>query len=360
MINFAHSSFNRIIIHRIFAKNRNEEHSSVEHENQLIFADNEVRKIIKERVNDACGKQSKSFKLQIAKVNEGSFFHLSNDTHSLNETDFIARSKEIATLLGIAQKRSIIPGGFLIIIEGMTDEQNKFVLVIKAELQEAFTTKIDQETNKKQIEVLREIFLSPAEKFFKIGIICQAENPEEIFPNNEFSCMIHDDQFRPGGTPAEFFYSDFLGFSLDKNEKILTKGFYQDTKAVIMNSNVDNNTKKSCLNALKTIYKQDQTGIIDPTEFGERFLPQEVRQPYAANVLAQPKYNRPFTKDLSIMGRELKNRVLNFRNKITVQGPEELFDESIKIVKSVEEAAESLQNPNNTLLEIKGTPYSNG
>lgn len=358
MINFAHSRFNRIIIHRIFAKKRDEEHSSVEHENQLIVADDEVRRIIKERVNEACGKQSKSFKLQIAKVNEGAFFHLAKDTHSLSESDFITRSKKIATLLGVAQKRTIIPGGFLIIIEGVTDEQNNFMLVIKAELQEAFTTKFDQETNKKQIEVLREIFLSPAEKFFKIGIICQSENPEENFPNNEFSCMIHDDQFRPGGIPAEFFYSDFLGFSLDKNEKILTKGFYQDTKSVIMNSNVENDTKKSCLNALRTIYKQDQTGIIDPTEFGERFLPPEVREPYAANVLAQPKYNRPFTKDLSIMGRELTNRIMHFRNKITVQGPEELFDESIKVVKSVEEAVESLQNPNNTLLEIKGTPYN--
>jgi len=362
MINFAHSTFNRIIIHRVYQKSRTEEHSSVEHENQLIIADDEAQEIIKSRVNEACGRQSKSFKLQVAQIQNGSFFSLAKDTYTLNDDDFVTRSKEIVSLLGSAQKRSNIPGGFLLIIDGLTDDNMNFVLVIKAELQEAFKTNLDLSTNRRQIEVLKDIFLSPAEKFFKIGILRQAVNPDETYPNNDFSCMIYDDQFRPGGEPAEFFYKDFLGFSIDKNEKMLTKGFFEDTKSVIDAHAGNYEVKKDCLAALRTVYKQDQTGIIDPVDFGERFLPPQIREHYAANVLSHPKYSRPFTKDLALMGRELTRRVMSFRNKVSVTAPEDVFDESVTVIRTVEEAVQALTEAEgaSTLLKIKGIPYENG
>lgn len=212
MINFAHTVFNRIIIHRIYAKKRDEEHSSVEHEDKLVTAQQEVRDIIKERVNEACGKQSKSFKLRIENTQVGYFFDLAKDANTLSNEDFVKRSQKIATLLGCAQKRSNTPGGFLIIIDGSTDDNNIFMLIIKAELQEAFTTKTDNLTKTKQIEVLREIFLSPAEKFFKIGVMWESTNLGENEPNDKYSCMIHDDQFRPSNAPAGFFLPGLFGF----------------------------------------------------------------------------------------------------------------------------------------------------
>lgn len=361
MINFAHSTFNRIIIHRVHPKSKKEEHSSVEHEDELITADDEAQEIIKSRVTEACGRQSKSFNLQIAQVQDGHFFSLAKDTYNLNEGEFIARSKVIASLLGSSQKRSNIPGGILIVIDGVTDDNMNFVLVVKAELQQAFKTNLNTATRRRQIEVLKDIFLSPAEKFFKIGILRQAINPGETYPNSDFSCMIYDDQFRPGGEPAEFFYKDFLGFSIDKNEKWLTKGFFDDTKSVIETHARSYEDKKECIAALRTVYKQDQTGIIDPVDFGERFLSADIRGHYAANVLNLPKYSRPFVKDLALMGRELDRRVMTFRNKVNVIAPEETFDESVTVITTIEEAVQSLEDGGvSTLLKINGTPYENG
>ncbi len=360
MINFAFSRFNRIIIHRVHQKQRADDHSFVEHEDQLVIADSEAQDIIKRRVTDACGRQSRSFKLQISQVENGSFFSLAKDIFSLNDQDFITRSKEVASLLGSAQKRANIPGGVLIVIDGVTDDNLNFILVVKAELQEAFKTSLDSSTNQRQIEVLKEIFLSPAEKFFKIGLLRQAINENETYPNNDFSSMIYDDQFRPGGEPAEFFYKDFLGFSIDKNEKILTKSFFEDTKNIILSHAESPEVKRDCLSALRTLYKQDQTGIIDPIDFGARYLPDGIKGQYSANVLSHPKYNRPFTKDLALMGRELTKRIMSFRNKVNVTAPEELFDENVTVIRTIEEATEALsENELFTLLKIKGIPYDN-
>jgi len=360
MINFAHSTFNRIIIHRVNAKLRHEEHSSVEHEDELISADDEAQEIIKSRITEACGRQSKSFKLQIAQIQNGHFFSLAKDTYNLTEADFVERSKTIASLLASSQKRSNIPGGILIVIDGVTDDNMNFVLVVKAELQQAFKTNLNAATRRQQIEVLKDIFLSPAEKFFKIGILRQAINLDETYPNSDYACMIYDDQFRPGGEPAEFFYKDFLGFSIDKNEKWLTKGFFDDAKSIIETHATSYEDKKECIAALRTIYKQDQTGIIDPIDFGDRFLPDNIRGHYASNVLTLPKYSRPFVKDLSLMGRELDRRVMTFRNKVNVIAPEETFDESVTVIKTIEEAILSLEDGGaSTLLKINGAPYEN-
>lgn len=361
MINFSNSTFNRIIIHQVFAKQRGQEHASVSHEHELFDADEEVHELIKKRTTDACGRQSKSFKLQIAQVQEGSFFSLAKNTYELSQEEFIERSKTIATLLSTCQTRGNTPGGILIVIDGVTDDNMNFVLVIKAELQHAFKKNLDQATRRQRIEILRDIFLSPADKFFKIGILRQAIHPEETYPNSDFACMIHDDQFKPGGEPAEFFYKDFLGFSIDKNEKYLTKGFFDDTKAVIENNASNYEEKIECINALRTTYRQDQTGIIDPLDFGERFLPENVREAYNANVLSDPKYSRPFVKDTTLMGRELDKRVMTFRNRVNVSGPEEIFDANVTVVKTIEDAQFSLEDGEvSTLLRISGTPYENG
>lgn len=138
---------------------------------------------------------------------------------------------------------------------------------------------------------------------------------------------------------------------------MLTKSYYKDTENVIVNSDVDYETKKECLNALRAIYKQDQIGVIDPVEFGERFMPEDLRKDYSANVLSQPKYERKFTRNLALMGRELTKRVLRFRNKIVVQAPEDNFEDNVKVITSIQEAEQIIKDPQSTLLKINGTPY---
>lgn len=60
------------------------------------------------------------------------------------------------------------------------------------------------------------------------------------------------------------------------------------------------------------------------------------------------------------MGLELKKRVLSFRNKVSVSAPEEVFDESVTVIRTVEEATQALAEEGmSTLLKIRGIPYEN-
>ncbi|MBR9921339.1 MAG: nucleoid-associated protein [Bacteroidetes bacterium] len=357
MINFAHSEFNRIIIHSILKKEKDEEHSRVVLDNNLVIADDEVHRTIKERINKACGKRSKSFKLQIEQSGENSFFNLASSLFESDDNHFVELSQSIASKLAVSQTRSNIPGGYLIVIEGISMDEDRFVLVIKAELHNAFSTSIDEVTGRKQIELLREIFLSPSEKFFKIGLLNEG-GIEEEYPNDRYEALIYDEQFNSSSArqPADYFYREFLGFTLDRNDKILTKGFFNETSDLIRNSDADPSDKKDCLDALRSVYN-DQQEIVDPVDFGGRFLPENLRDTYEENILIQPKYQRQFGKDKSLLGRTLANKKLTFRGKITVQAPAETFDENIKIIRNEAEARAELDNPQKTVLSISGHPY---
>lgn len=357
MINFVHSKFNRLILHRVLKKLNGEEHSQVKLEDQLIEADEDVQKIIKERLAEACGKQSRSFRLFIDKHSEKSFYGLTHDVHDLNEEDFIQRSKQIAHLLGRSQRRSV-NGGYLILIEVESHTGRKAIVAIKAELQKAFATRTDLETNKKQIEVLNDLFLSPNNKFFKIGYIYEEENGDESHPNDKWAAIIFDDQFSVRKAPADYFIADFLGFTLERNAKFMNREYYQKTRKLIesnLHSTVDE--KRDSIKALNTVFK-DQTQQIDPIEFSQRFLPEVFKEDYAQIILSDKRFDRPFARNTELVKNELNKKIMVFAKKIKIQGPEEDFDDVVQIVNNIQEAEIALNQTDRTLISIEGKPYT--
>lgn len=356
MINFSRATFKRFIIHTIHKKEREEEYSSVTTRDRLLSVSEEAVEIIKKRVTEACGKQTRSFKLEIADSSEGSFFYFINNIWDLNDQEFIERSIDIANLLGRSQKRRTIGEGILLITHGIASDEWKFAMVIKAELQEAFKTSIDEQTQEEQLTLLTDLFMSPDKKFFKIGFIKQSINREETYPNSDFSCLLFDDQFSYGKNPAEYFYEDFLGFSLDSNEKILTRSFYEMTQDVIKKFAPDHETRKLCLGALKSYVHLNQSGIIDPREFGQTYFSGALRDKYNEKVLSDPRFSRAFTKNPALIDNRLKKRQMPFRN-VVISGKEDSFDDEVKVIQSQEEAIQAFENMETTLVEIKGKPY---
>ena len=189
MINFANATLNRIISHRIFSKQKGDESAQVKLVNELVFADTNVQRTIKQRSTDALGRQSRSFVVDFEKFGKGSFFSFAHDIFDVDDNEFIKRSQSITTLLAHSQKRTNSPGGYLIILDGKTDDYRPFLLVIKAELQEAITAGKNEKTHQPQMEYLEEIFLSPAEKFFKMGLLYKTQTPGKEFPGKEFGSM---------------------------------------------------------------------------------------------------------------------------------------------------------------------------
>lgn len=355
MINIIHSDFEKVIFHTIFKKERSEEHSSVEYEQELLELDSEVIELLKQRINNAIGIESKSFELSIANIVEDSFFDFS--TKIMEDSDsFIENSQRIASKLASSQRNGNISGGYLLIIQGKSADEDKFVIALKAEVHDALS--LNKEDGRASMELIKDIFLSPAAKFYKLGIIYEDQKEEETFPNDLFSCILFDNQFNPKYTPAEFFYRDFLGFDISANDKIKTRKFFDEVNEFIYNEIDDRSLKMDLVNSLRLFIKTDQTEVIDPEDIRERFFSVDsvIRERFSTQILVD--YPRPFTKNTILLDFSLKRKSVFFPNKVKIEAPEDSFLENVKIYTSLEQVEQDENEGDYTIIKIVGNPYA--
>lgn len=350
--------FNRVVMHEVIKKTERNDAYIIPF-NQLEDLGDEVVNTVKERLNAAVGRESRCFTMEMAKVNEGSFFDLCKDLQSKNDDEFISKSSSIASLLADTQRSRRIPGGYLILMDCTYRPTGKAAyIVIKAEQHDALAK--DYITG--HINVLKRIFLSPSQKLYKVGILTEREqiNIDEIYPNDQFECFLFDEQINPVETlPATYFFEDFLGFSISKNAKVQTKRFYDKTKDFILKNYVDYENQDILLGALKTTVIADSALTIDPTEFGNSYIEDlDIRNRYSVEILT--KFPSSFAKNTDMLMGTLKERKLSFPNKIKLSGPDLDFDSNVSFARSVEELDElSLSDGEYTIIIVKGKPNRN-
>lgn len=318
----------------------------------LIELDNNAREIITRRLIDAAGKNTRAFELEISNHVPGSFYDMTSTLKGVTDDEFIQVSKDIAELLAESQKNRSIPGGYLIIID-CVDNDGKFVfIVIKAEPHEALRLE-----DNSQIKLLEQVFLSPSQKLYKIGILFE-KNLELEAVNGKFGALLFDCQFRQDGHPAEYFYRDFLGFSTSRNSKIQTLQFYKKTSEFILDKISDPGKKQELLSALKVMTKSNVSPLLKPSDFADDYLEGETRDAFIRDVAN----NLPssFTKDIVLITSQLNKRKLWFSNKINLVGPEDKFDDSVRIIRSKAQfEALELNDPDYSIIVVKGKPFTN-
>jgi hypothetical protein len=355
MIDFSKLNIKRIINHRVHSKKPKDNSATIEPSTTILQIDAGVQNILRKRIVDAAGSKSKAFELEISNTEIGSFYDLCKDIKSVNSNDFIKRTEDIATLLAHSQKKSIIPGGFLIFLDAELETTKQSVyIVIKAELHEAL--KYNLQGNKGTIELLKEIFLSPSQKLYKIAILYE-KNYKKEYDLENFSCLVFDDQFRLEGKPAEYFFKDFLGFSIENNSKIQSKLFYDKCKDFIEKSEMDINDKSNLIKQLKLLFTLDQETTISPKEFGKRFLKTtEQKDLFETEVVN--KIPLSFVKDKTLLEKRLEKRKVNFSENTILYASENEFDENVKIINSQEAFSNiKFDDTSYTILMIKGKPY---
>jgi hypothetical protein len=358
MIDFNSLLVNRLIIHTINAKQDGQDSATVEASNEISEIDHNVLEIIRNRLIDAAGRNSKAFELEIENSNPGSFFELSGDISQLDEILFIQRTTQIAELLAGSQRRVSIPGGYLLILDCLDNDSNlPVVIVIKAEPHEALQFSADGGHN--QVNVLHKVFLSPSQKLYKIGIIYQKTVQDTGNINEQFGCFLYDDQFRADTHPAEYFYKDFLGFTAGNNSKIQSLRFYDKTKNFVMSNVQDTEIKSLLVSALKNEFTINQNDFVNPMNFANTYLPTTngLRDSYIGDVCQELPF--AIIKDDSLIKTKLAKRKIDFPSNINLIGPEEGFDNRVEIINDVN-AISNLQadNPNYTIIKILGKPYS--
>lgn len=323
MINPDDLDINRIIIHRVHKKRPEEEFGFAEYSDNLFDFGVTELETLKDRICTAFSKSKRFFKLEIARTEDESIFGNVRSIKNCDRDEFLEKSKNIANLLATSHDKRTIPSGLLLIMDGYFENNKHFVLVIKAELQEAFTIK--EVNSQKLVELINDLFLSPAKDFYKIGYIVEDINRESSFPNSDYSAYMYDDNFTSGKRNlAEYFYETFLGFSTSNNDKLLTKNYYTDVSNFIEGNVIGFENKKGLRNALNTLLRENTTGVINPQEFAELHFDDELLRKYGSEIGIN--YSHSFTKDLSLVDRRLQRGKINLIDDLKLEGPTDSID----------------------------------
>lgn len=350
----------RLIVHRIIERILSQPCATVISESKIINLNSKAEEILFKRIISAAGKESNAFIMGIKETSNGTFFDYATKLNKANEKDFIKISIDIAELLAENQIRMGLSGAYLLVIDGYNDLTKKSItIVIKAELQEAL--KHSNENDQSVIEVLEKVFLSPAQKLFKIGVII--ENDIDVLDDKidvkNYTGLLFDSQFRADLTPAAYFYKDFLGFSIDENDKIQTKLFYDKTDEFIKDNIKDYTEKSQQLNYLKNYFLVDKESLLQPSQFAKKlFTDTNILDKFTIDVVNE--LPSTFSKDIVLIKAKLEKRSIRFKNNITISGPEQKFNDSVTVVTDLSDLSQNdIKSTTYTILKIAGKPYHN-
>lgn len=287
-INF--SSIDRIIAHEIHPKTPHENAYS-KHLNELLSFSKDEKDILLKRLQDAIINTSKTFQLDFEDKSEDSVYEKLKQVKSANDKEFINITQTLADDLADAHFRTKIPGGYCLVGCGKTSDGKYFFFVIKAELQEVFNV------TKNKLVVIKDVFLSPAKDFYKVGIF--------IDDGRKFIPFMYDDQFSLQKKDlTEYFYGKFLGLTTDKNDKLKSKNFYDDTKSFIEKNVTNLKDKLGLLKALTSLFREDTSGLISAKGFSQDYFEGDLKVQYDKKIVNE-KYPISFTRDIELIDNKL-------------------------------------------------------
>jgi len=314
-MNFKDIDIKRVIIHKIIGKTAKLD-AYAEPSDDIHYLDADTKSTLLERIYTAIGKSKRFFETALDNVEPNSFWDYSKNISTLNKEDFIKQSTLITELATEAHQGRNRPGGLLIVIDTVIDGL-KSIIVIKAELQQALII------NGKAIELIKELFLSPAKEFFKIGIMVH-RNSKSI-DKKAFETFVYDDNFTAQKSDlASYFYKNFLGFSTHENDKLKTNNFIKEFSGFVETNVQDFDSRRLIKTKIKADYRESSLGIIDPASYIEYFEKDGLETLYHTKVLS--KFPRSFSKDLSLVDSALQKSSLQITNLLKISGPPDLVD----------------------------------
>lgn len=327
MLNLDQARISRIIIHKVHKKRDDEDYGFAEYSEELFDFGVLELDILKDRISNAFSKSKRFFKLEIARSELSSFFGNAQNMKRAALNEFILYSKNIADLLAKSHDRRTIPSGLLLVMDG-THNNSHFVIVIKAELQDALTIKeID---NHKFVELVNDLFLSPAKDFYKIGCLIEDRN-DSAPPNDLYSCFMYDDNFSSGKRDlAEYFYDKFLGFTTNRNDKLMTKNFHEDLFKFIEKNVQGHDNKKGLKNAVNSLYRENTSGVVNPQEFAEQHFSGELLSQFGVEVSFN--YPHSFSKDLSLVDKRLHRGQIKLVRDLKIEGPADAIENDVNVI----------------------------
>lgn len=357
--NFSLLTIQRVCIHTVHKKESGATTSVAEYDDDVIILDTDVHDTITDRLNTYCGENSRSFELEIANFLEGSFYDRAQDMRAADTEGFVERTKQIAHLLAESQTRGSIPASCLVVMDAVDEHGLPVVVCIKAELTDALTREIN-EAGVSHLKKVEKIFMGKSEKFFKIGILYKrapaAADEEEALPHKQWGAILYDHQFRNNTRPAEYFWNRFLGLSVDNNDKIKLKKFYEEALAFFdANLNDDLEAKTQAIANLEGYIQNENITEIDPVHVMDTLIPADKR--YDFNEAVVMNFERPFTKDASLVKRKIERSQMVFPDNIVLTVPKASATRTkVEVIETEDDLSNLRLGEGYTIIRIKGNP----
>lgn len=336
-------SIGRVVMHEVFQRRDGPNVVPPSYGKDLEILDAKALSHFGMRITDALSAQSKSIEMRIVKTEDASVVGTARRLALANDADFPDISNDMADALADAQKSRGIPGGMLLVFDGKVGGDGKpFVGVIKAEMQSGFQRRMA--AAKVVTEFLENIFLTPATRLYKLALFISEDVAVKV--STSWRCFVFDSNITAARreNAAVYFYDGFLGCAFPENGKYETAKFFDLTKEFVRTSVNDRDLRRDLGDALFTFVKVDQAPTFTSQQFGDTYLPAELRDPFN-KFLEAKKFptNRAVVRDISEMGGRLRRRKYKF-------GPDIEFSAS----------PDSIRNGTVTIEEVPAGDVSEG
>ena len=329
-MSFENLNVNRIAVHEIYQRNDDKSIRQPAYANELEVLSPEALGAFRLRMTDALSGQTQSLQMQIVRFGPGSFLEIAETITSSSDAEFLMHSREIATKLAESQMARRIPGGMVIVFDGSFGANSTpFVGVIKAEIQQGFRRSTTG--SKAIIEFLNNIFLTPATRLYKIGLVAFDDKTKRK-PDGR-RAFIFDSNISASNreAAATYFYEGFLGCALPSDGPYETMRFFDLTKEFIRGSNLDPEKKRDMVDSLYVFVRDDQDQTFTTDQFGNRFLPTDLQDLYAEFMNQKKFTTSAVVRDTSQMGNRLRRRKFKFGGDIEFSASPEALKAKVKI-----------------------------
>ena len=282
------------------------------------------------RLTEALSGQSQSLEMQIVKHDQHSYLTVAESIIDSTNEEFLAQSTAIAHRLTDAQLARRIPGGVLIVFDGSVGASaTPFVGVIKAETQAGFRRSRNGE--QAMLEFLQNIFLTPATRLYKIGLILFDDRTQTTPAGRRAFVFDSNISLSNREAAAAYFYEAFLGCVMPSDGPYETAKFFDLTKEFIVKSDLPTEQKRNTIDSLYVFVRDEQDPTFTSTQFCDRFIPADMRDGYTNFMRGRRFTPNAVVRDTSQMGRRLHRRKLKFGSDIELSASPEAMASKVTI-----------------------------
>lgn len=326
---FENLKVGRVVVHEVFRRNDDKSIQPPACSSQLENLSPEALGAFRLRMTDALSGQSQSLQMRIAKYGAGSFLELAEGLVDADEEAFVSGSKDLATKLAEAQMARRIPGGMVIVFDGTVGSPAvPFMGVIKAETQAGFRR---QSGANAVVEFLQNIFLTPATRLYKIGIML-FDDATGSKPDGR-RAFVFDSNISASNreAAAAYFYEGLLGCALPSDGAYETARFFDLTKEYVRKSALDPEKKRDMVDSLYVFVRDEQDPTFTADQFSSRYLPPNMQDPFSAFLETRKFTRSAVVRDTSQMANRLRRRRLKFGGDIELSASPEALKNKVQI-----------------------------